>query len=84
LEEIGVLDVSTEAIVSLERHRDSISFAKKFRPLREKMTRMANRPLPVKIDCATCIIAFGISGKFENTNRGKMAAMWKVTSKDWH
>jgi len=46
LEESGVLDVWTEAIVSLERNGDSIDFAKKFRPLREKITRMGNRPPP--------------------------------------
>jgi hypothetical protein len=46
LEESGVLDAWTEALVSLERNADSVSFAKKFRPIREKITRMANRPPP--------------------------------------
>ena len=46
LEDTDVLDVWTEAIVSLERNGDSDRFAKKFKPLREKIVRMANRPAP--------------------------------------
>jgi hypothetical protein len=41
-----VLDVWTEAVVSLERNGDSVRFAKKFKPLRERIVRMANRPAP--------------------------------------
>jgi hypothetical protein len=46
LEETDVLDVWTEAIVSLERNGDSVRFAKRFKPLRERIVRMANRPAP--------------------------------------
>ena len=46
LENAGILDTWTEAVVSLERNADSVGFAKKFRPLREQITRMANRPPP--------------------------------------
>ena len=46
LAETDVLDVWTEAIVSLERNGDSVQFAKKFKPLRERIIRMANRPAP--------------------------------------
>jgi hypothetical protein len=48
LGETDVLDVWTEAIVSLERNADSVRFAKKFKPLRERIIRMANRPAPRK------------------------------------
>jgi hypothetical protein len=48
LEESGVLDDWTEAIISLEQNGDSIQFAKKFKPLREKIARMAKRPVPSK------------------------------------
>jgi hypothetical protein len=48
LAETDVVDIWTEAIVSLERNSDSIRFAKKFRPLRERIIRMANRPAPKK------------------------------------
>jgi hypothetical protein len=48
LAETDVLDVWTEAIVSLERNGDSVQFAKKFKPLRERIIRMANRTAPKK------------------------------------
>ena len=48
LAETDVVDIWTEAIVSLERNSDSVRFAKKFRPLRERIIRMANRPAPKK------------------------------------
>jgi hypothetical protein len=48
LSETDLLDVWTEAIVTLERNGDSVRFAKKFRPLRERIVRMANRPAPKK------------------------------------
>ena len=48
LAETDVLDVWTEAIVSLERNTDSVRFAKKFKLLRERIIRMANRPAPKK------------------------------------
>jgi hypothetical protein len=46
LEDTDVLDVWTEAILGLETNGDSIKVAKKFRPMREKITLMANRPAP--------------------------------------
>jgi hypothetical protein len=46
LADTDVLDVWTEAIVNLERNGDSVRFAKKFKPLRERIVRMANRPAP--------------------------------------
>ncbi|MGD0294149.1 MAG: hypothetical protein ABSB30_09860 [Terracidiphilus sp.] len=48
LAETDVLDEWTEAIVSLERNADSVRFAKKFKPLRERIIRMANHPAPKK------------------------------------
>ncbi len=46
LNSTDILDVWTEAVVSLERNSDSIRFAKIFKPLRERIARMANRPAP--------------------------------------
>jgi hypothetical protein len=48
LAETDVLDVWTEAIVSLERNDDSVAFAKKFKPLRDRIIQMANHPAPKK------------------------------------
>jgi hypothetical protein len=46
LADTDILDVWTESIVSLERNGDSVRFAKKFKPLRERIVRMASRPAP--------------------------------------
>jgi len=67
LAETDVLDEWTEAIVSLERNADSVRFAKKFKPLRERIIRMANHPAPKKADCDLFSIEFDTSARYGNS-----------------
>jgi hypothetical protein len=83
LEESGVLDAWTEAIVSLERNADSVSFARNSGRFARRSPAWRIDLLRADIAFANCISVSGTSGRFENTNKGVISRKWRLWSLTW-